>query len=71
MSCLDALRVSTAGDAKVRKSRHQEGTADLELLELPLVLEGPCGGRVEEVVQRTGAVSHETKSAGRRGITGN
>ena len=31
---------------------------DLEFLELPLVLEGPCGGGVKEVVQRTGVVSN-------------
>ena len=44
---------------------------DLKFLELPLVLEGPCGGGVKEVVQRTGVVSHGTGGAGNGGITGN
>ena len=37
--------------------------ADLKFLELPLVLEGPCGSRVKEVVQRTTVVSHEGRRA--------
>ena len=39
---------------------------DLEFLELPLILEGSCGGGVKEVVQRTDVVSHEARNAGRR-----
>ena len=40
--------------------------ADLKFLKLPLVLEGPCGGRVKEIVQRTGLVSHETRRGGKQ-----
>ena len=70
-SCLGVLRVSTANNARVRlQSYVKVGVTYLEFLELPLVLKGPGGGRVKEVVQRTGAISDETRMCDDRGITG-